>query len=272
MNETAFAWYDYFLLIVMVAVSVGIGVYFGFFGKKQDTKKEYLLGGKNMQVFPIAVSLLASIISGITMLAYPADVYKYGSNLIWLCVTMPIICVIQAYVFLPIYFKLQITSMYEYLELRFDRKCRMLASFMYTVVMFFFNSIVIYIPSIAFAQATNVDIHYIAVFICVICIFYTGIGGLKAVVWTDAVQFIGMILSSVGVVVVGVNAVGGLEAVYNSSLNTQRLDIFEFDVTMRYNFWTIAFAGTTQWGSYMFFSQGSIQKCMALPNLNQARR
>lgn len=54
-----FGWFDYFLFFAMLGLSALIGVYFGFFGKKQDNTIEYLLGGKTMSIFPIAMSLIA---------------------------------------------------------------------------------------------------------------------------------------------------------------------------------------------------------------------
>ncbi|KAF5286288.1 hypothetical protein FQR65_LT12728 [Abscondita terminalis] len=210
-------------------------------------------------------------ISGITVMSYPADVYKYGSNLIWLCLTVPLGCLFQMYIFLPIFFKLQLTSMYEYLEIRFNRKCRILVSFAISLYMVFFNATVIYIPSLAFSQATNINIYYIAIISCFICILYTTIGGLKAVIWTDAFQFFGMVASTVAVVVVGFNVVGGVGEVWNSSLISKRLDIFEFDYKVRYNFWTIIISVTTSWTSYITVNQTFVQKCLALPSLTKAQ-
>jgi solute carrier family 5 (sodium-coupled monocarboxylate transporter), member 8/12 len=63
----------------MLVLSALIGVYFGFFAKKkQNTTVEYLLGGKSMNFFPIAASLIASHLSGATFLAVPAEVYAFG--------------------------------------------------------------------------------------------------------------------------------------------------------------------------------------------------
>lgn len=58
-NKVTFSWYDYSLFGFMLALSALIGIYFGCFEKKQSTAKEYLLGGRQMKVFPIAVSLIA---------------------------------------------------------------------------------------------------------------------------------------------------------------------------------------------------------------------
>lgn len=59
MTTVTFSWYDYILFTMMLALSAGIGIYFGCFGTKQSTADEYLLGNKRMKVFPVAVSLVA---------------------------------------------------------------------------------------------------------------------------------------------------------------------------------------------------------------------
>jgi solute carrier family 5 (sodium-coupled monocarboxylate transporter), member 8/12 len=72
---------NYVVFGCMLALSALIGIYFGWFSnKKQDTTVEYLLGGKKMNFFPIASSLIASHISGATFLAVPAEVYAFGSE------------------------------------------------------------------------------------------------------------------------------------------------------------------------------------------------
>ncbi|RZC35326.1 SSF domain containing protein, partial [Asbolus verrucosus] len=200
-----FSWYDYILFTVMLSFSALIGIYFGCFGSKQSTTNEYLMGGKTMKVLPIAVSLVASHISGITLLALPADVYRYGAAY-WLgAFSMVLLCVITIYVYLPVFFNLQITSTYEYLERRFDNRTRLFASFLYALSVFLYLPIVVYIPALAFSAgslgyllldsfnvlfvASGINVHSITPVVCGICIFYTTIGGLKAVVWTDTLQF-----------------------------------------------------------------------------------
>lgn len=59
-SKTFFSWYDYAIFGTMLSISLGIGVYFGFFGNKQTTAKDYLMGGKNMKVIPIVISLIAT--------------------------------------------------------------------------------------------------------------------------------------------------------------------------------------------------------------------
>jgi solute carrier family 5 (sodium-coupled monocarboxylate transporter), member 8/12 len=80
-TELHFSAINYAVFGSMLGLSALIGIYFGFFAKKkQDNTTEYLLGGKQMNFFPIAASLIASHISGATFLAVPAEVYANGSD------------------------------------------------------------------------------------------------------------------------------------------------------------------------------------------------
>jgi Na+/proline symporter len=82
-NEGAFTTLDYVIFALMLAISAGIGIFYGFFNKKQQTSKETLLANREMGVLPASLSLLASFMSGITILGNPSEVYLYGTMFWW---------------------------------------------------------------------------------------------------------------------------------------------------------------------------------------------
>lgn len=85
-SDLHFSTVNYAVFGSMLGLSALIGIYFGFISKKkQNTTVEYLLGGKTMNFFPIAASLIASHISGATFLAVPAEVYAFGSEYVLSC-------------------------------------------------------------------------------------------------------------------------------------------------------------------------------------------
>ncbi|KAK7084762.1 hypothetical protein SK128_014013, partial [Halocaridina rubra] len=123
-----FSWVDYLVFALMLAVSAGIGIFFGFFDKKRQDTQEFLMAGKSMTTFPVAMSLIASFMSAITLLGTPSEVYQFGF-LYWL-VGFSYIAVMPAaaYLYFPVFWELQVTSAYEYLEKRFHRSVRWLGS------------------------------------------------------------------------------------------------------------------------------------------------
>lgn len=110
-----FSWADYLLFIFMLVLCILIGVYFGFM-HKSNTEAEYLMGGRNMLVFPVALSLIASFISGITLVSLPSEVYSYGMQYLYVALGVTVMGFIMSYIYLPVFHNLNITSTYEVRE------------------------------------------------------------------------------------------------------------------------------------------------------------
>ncbi|KAF7417403.1 hypothetical protein HZH68_000056 [Vespula germanica] len=268
-----FGWTDYTLFAMILTVSVLIGIYFGFFSK-QDTTMDYLLGGKRMGFFPIAMSLIASHISGITLLGVPSEVYQYGSQYAACVITSILSCFVSAYVFLPVFFKLQLTSTFEYLEVRFSRRVRILCSLLFLISLLMYIPIVIYVPALAFSQVTDFSLHTITPVLCAVCILYTSIGGLKAVVWTDTIQFTVTVGGLFAVLFLGINSVGGVSEVWKRSEMGNRLIFFNMDVSpyARNTFWGMTIGMTMTWLVHLGIHQGCVQRYLSVPKERDAKR
>lgn len=273
-TELFFGWLDYSFFVLMLVLSTMIGIYFGFWGKKSDSPDEYLLGGKSMATLPVAVSLVASIISGITVMGDPAETYTYGTLYWFRAVFYPIAVVMNYYLYLPVFYELQLTSIYEYLQLRFNRSVRVMASVLCTVGLVLYIPIVMYVPALALSQVTGLNIHFITPVISVICIFYTMLGGIKAVVWTDFLQGVVMVAASVAVIVLGLIHVGGFGVVWQKSLEGGRIRAFEMDPTpfQRMNFWSVSIGGTTTALGFMAVNQSLVQRFLSLPTFKKAQK
>lgn len=107
-----FTWPDYFVFIAMFVLCILIGIYFGFM-KKSIGESDYLMGGRNMLVLPIALSLVASFISGITLLGLPTEIYSYGIQYIYIALGVIAMGFAMAIFYLPVFHNLSITSTYE---------------------------------------------------------------------------------------------------------------------------------------------------------------
>jgi len=116
-----------------------------------------------------------SHVSGISLLGIPSEVYQYGTQYA-ACIFTSFICnFLVIVIYLPVFYKLQLTSNYEYLEIRFARPVRILASFLFSLSHVFYVPLIIYVSALAFSQATGINLHYVAPVICMVCIFYTTI-------------------------------------------------------------------------------------------------
>ncbi|XP_001948596.2 sodium-coupled monocarboxylate transporter 1 [Acyrthosiphon pisum] len=258
----------------MLGLSVVIGLYYGCVSK-QNTVADYLLGGKHMSVFPITMSLVASHISGITLLGVPSEIYSNGTQYLIVGVVNNIVVIFTViYIYLPVFYDLQLTSVYEYLGLRFDSNIRGLSSLIFAVNLLLYIPVVIYIPALAFNQVTGLDVHLITVIICVICIFYTTIGGLKAVVWTDAIQSIFTAVSIMIVIILGAIQVGGFGSMIRANQEGGRIEFFKMDPNpfLRNTFWTVSIGTTFQWLASLGIHPGAVQRFVALPTYAKARK
>lgn len=108
-----FSTWDYILLTIMLLISAGIGLYYRLTGGKQKTTKEYFLADSSVSIYPVSFSLMASFMSAITLLGLSAEMYQFGTLFVVINIAYGIATPIAAYLYLPVFFKLQATSAYE---------------------------------------------------------------------------------------------------------------------------------------------------------------
>jgi len=112
-DQFTFQTTDYIVFAFMLSISAGIGVYFGFFDKSADTTEEYLMGGKRMKTLPIAISLVASQLSAISIMSIPAEMYVYGITWFTCVITIVLAVPILNYIIIPVFYNNNITNCYE---------------------------------------------------------------------------------------------------------------------------------------------------------------
>ncbi|CAH1367562.1 unnamed protein product [Tenebrio molitor] len=261
-----FFWYDYLILVLTLVFSTLIGIYFGCFGSKQSTTREYLFGGKKMKVLPVGLSLIVSHFSAITIIGVPADVYSFGAFYWFTCFSQLLSFILALYIYYPVFFKRQLSTAYEYLEKRFDNKTRLLGSFLYVLRENLVLPVIIYSPALALSTVTGIKVSVIALVISCICVFYTAIGGIKTIVWTDIFQFFVIMTSVIIVTWIGVKSTGGFTNVWNAASTGGRLDIFDFDLdpTKKDTFWLYLFGYTVQYLNLNYLAQSTVQKLLTL--------
>ncbi|XP_067122328.1 sodium-coupled monocarboxylate transporter 1-like [Centruroides vittatus] len=265
---------DYAVFAVMLAISAFIGIYYACSGSKQKTTDEFLMGGRSLSVFPVSMSILASFMSAITLLGTPAEIYQYGTQYWIINLAFIIVMPATAYCYLPVYYNLNITSAYEYLELRFNRLIRTLGSSVFTIHMIMYMPIVLYAPALALSEVTGLNLWVSVLSIGIVCTFYTSIGGMKAVVWTDLFQTLLMYAAMFVVVFKGIADLGGSDIVWRRNLDGKRIEFFNFelDPTVRHTFWSLFFGGYFTWMGNYAANQAIVQRYLTLPSLNAARR
>lgn len=265
--------WEYVVFAFTLLVSALIGVYHYFAGNRQSSNEEYLLGERNMNIWVISVSLMASFMSAITLLGVPAEVYNYGAIFIVINLSYAIGTPICAHFFLPVFYRLKITSAYEYLELRFNRLVRIIASSVFMIQMIFYMGIVLYAPAIALSAVTGFSKWAAILSVGIICAFYCSFGGIKAVLWTDLFQSILMFVSVSLVAIRGVMFIGSVESVWHTAVQDGRINLWQFspDPTIRHSFWSLVIGGIFIYTSIYGVNQTQVQRLLASRSLCQAQ-
>lgn len=181
---------DYVIIVGMFSVSAFIGVFFACFGGRQKTSEEYFLGNRRMGVIPVIISMTVTVMSAITYLGVPGEVYMLGPKFGLMFVSKFVVAFLTTTFFLPVFYRLRIVSVYEYYDRRFSVAVRysiLVAEFAHSML---YCGVVIYIPSLALSTITGVNLSLCVIAVGAVCTFYTTIGGFKAVIWADVFQVI----------------------------------------------------------------------------------
>ncbi|KAK9869592.1 hypothetical protein WA026_003342 [Henosepilachna vigintioctopunctata] len=268
-----FDWQDYVSFVIMLLLCVVVGLYFGCV-KSSENAQEYLMGGRTMNVFPVALSLLASYISGISLLGIPTEIYVYGIQYMYILIGVFIMAVIFQNIYLPVFHDLNLISTYQYHEMRFDKRVRLFGSILFTFGIITWLPLVIYVPALAFNQVTGVNVHYTTPAVCIICVFYTSLGGLKAVVWTDVIQTVIMIGAMLLVVIKGTWEAGGFSNVWQRNWDSGRIEgpNFDLDPSSRHTVWALVIGGFLYYLQSAAVNQNMIQRYLSLANVKKAKK
>jgi SSS family solute:Na+ symporter len=214
---------DYAMIIAYFVVIFLIGVYFS---RKQDTSAEFSLGNRQVKWWAAGISMFATGASAISFIAIPA--LAFSTNLVWL---FPLVAMIPgyfvtAYLIYPMLRRLEIASTYEYLERRFSRALRVIASLQAIIFQSFVRSaVVLLLPSLAISSVTGINVYTSVLIMGVVTTIYTAIGGFEAVIWTEVLQAVLMLLAPLAIIWVCIASLpGGMGEFWSTGLAYSKFD------------------------------------------------
>ncbi|XP_019904920.1 sodium/iodide cotransporter isoform X2 [Esox lucius] len=254
---------DYVVFAAMLLVSMGIGLFQALKKRTGDAKvDDFFIGGRSIPAVPVGLSLCASFMSAVQVLGVPAEASLYGFKFLYMCLGQSVNSCLTAYLFLPVFYRLGITSTNQYLKMRFGRGMQLLGSVQFLVSTLLYTGIVIYAPALILNQATGVNMWASLFSTGFICTIYTTLGGMKAVIWTDVFQILVMLTGFVLIFIRGTFLVGGPAMVLEIASNGSRLNFNDFDLDprRRYTFWSFSVGGTLVWLSMYGVNQAQVQR------------
>ncbi|KAG7487906.1 hypothetical protein MATL_G00028490 [Megalops atlanticus] len=258
----------------MLLISVAIGLFQALKKSgRQGKVDDFFTGGRKLPAVPVGLSLCASFMSAVQVLGVPAEAYLYGMKFLFMCWGQSLNTLLTAYLFLPVFYRLGITSTNQYLQMRFGRGMQLLGSLQFLVATLLYTGVVILAPALILNQATGLNMWASLFSTGIICTFYTTLGGVKAVIWTDVFQIIVMFSGFVAIFIQGTVLVGGPAKVLEIANNGSRINFNDFDLDprRRYTFWTFTVGGTMLWLSMYGMNQAQVQRYISCKTEKEAQ-
>ncbi|CAG5116329.1 unnamed protein product, partial [Candidula unifasciata] len=136
-----------------------------------------------------------------------------------------------------------------------------------------YMAFVLYAPSLALSAVTGINLWGCLVGVGVVVTFYTTLGGMKAVLWTDTFQFVMMVAGLLAVFIKGCNEVGGFMAAWKKADERGRIvfDEFSFDPATRHSVWSVVVGGAMMWTSLYGVNQAQVQRCLSTSSVRRAQ-
>ncbi|MGX5730370.1 sodium:solute symporter family transporter [Pseudoxanthomonas beigongshangi] len=227
-------WMDWLVIIVYLASMIGIGMYF-YLKEKRNSTSDFFVGGRSIPFWAAGVSLYATNTSSISFIAIPAKAFETN----WQYMTNNLIAVLGlmfvAVWIVPLLRRLDLMSVFSYLETRFHPAIRMLASALCIAMQVGARmSVILFLPALAIATITGISVVWSVILMGVFTIIYTAMGGMKAVIWTDFVQVfvkMGGAMFAIGFIIWHLQ--GGASEFFTTAMAEQKMHTldFSFDLT-----------------------------------------
>uniref|UniRef100_A0A3P9LPI5 Sodium-dependent multivitamin transporter n=1 Tax=Oryzias latipes TaxID=8090 RepID=A0A3P9LPI5_ORYLA len=256
---------DYVIFALLLVASTGIGLFYAFSGGRQRTTQEFLMADRSMSCLPVSLSLLATFQSAVAILGAPSEVYAFGTQYWFLGCSYFLGLLIPAHVFIPVFYRLRLSSAYEYLELRFNKTVRVCGTVTFIFQMVVYMGVVLYAPALALNAVTGFDLWGAVLAMGLVCTLYTALGGLKAVIWTDVFQTVVMFAGQLAVIVVGASQAGGMAEVWRKAMNGSRISGLDLnpDPLQRHTFWTLGVGGVFLMLALYGVNQAQVQRYLS---------
>jgi len=261
--------------LVIVGYLIGLSAIGLYYGKRQTSRDEYFLGGRQVHWLLAGGSIMATLLSTATYLFVPGEMVRYGITYFVGLLALPLVIPVVTRVIVPVLLDLRITSAYEYLERRFSKGVRTLAAVVFVIRTFMWMGIVIYTASLAITEVTGWNVYVTILLTGSVTTIYTAVGGFRTVIWTDNLQLLILLGGALVIpIVIGVSTGTGLPSWWSAFSDAGRTTTlaFSFDLTVRTTlvavvlgqfFWSIC----TNAGD-----QVVVQRYLSTPSLSSARK
>jgi Na+/proline symporter len=262
--------------VVLLVSLISIILYGLYRSRGSNTVDRYLLAGKSMPWYAMALSIMATQASAITFISTTGQSFVDGMRFVQFYFGLPIAMVIICATVVPLFHHARVYTAYEYLEQRFDGKTRALGSLIFLCQRGLSAGLTIYAPALVLGVILGWPERITTSLMGAVVITYTVLGGIKAVTWSDVQQmcviFLGLVVSLVTVVVLLPSSVSFGDAVILAGA-AGRLNAVttNFDWNDRFNLWSGLIGGCFLFLSYFGCDQSQVQRYLTGKSIQQSR-
>lgn len=262
--------------LVLFMTLIFILLYGMYKGRGQKDAKSYLLANQELPWYVVLLGIMATQASAITFLSAPGQAYTDGMRFVQYYFGLPLAMIVISVTFIPIFQRLKVYTAYEYLESRFDKKTRILTSFLFLMSRGLSTGISIYAPSIILSTILGWNIYITNILTGGLLLIYTYSGGAKAIAHTQKIQFL---------IILGSMAFAGYLLIqqmpegitFNDALfiagKSGKLNVIttDFDLNDRYNIWSGIIGGFFLALSYFGTDQSQVGRYISAKNVRTGR-
>ena len=245
----------------------------------QSNREDYYVAGREMGAWPIAISVMATQCSTNSILGAPAFVaFAAGGGLVWLQyeLALPFAMVVLMFIFMPTFNRLQLISVYSYLERRFDSKTRRLVAGLFLFVRAFATAVTVYSIAIVTDLISGIGFFWSVVLLGVFTVIYDAIGGIKGVVYSDVLQMCILVSVLALLLFMLVEGAGGFRAMLEALEPERRRTIdfshHGFGDGNTFAFWPMLIGGFFLYISYYGCDQSQVQRELCAKNIQETNK
>jgi SSS family solute:Na+ symporter len=267
-----------FLDWIVVVAYVGWVVVDGLRRSKGTDKVDgYFLANRSLPWWAVGLSVMATQMSAVTMVATTGQGYLSGLRFVQFYFGLPLAMIILSITVVPFFTRARVYTAYEYLEQRFDSRTRSLASLLFLVGRAFSLGVTLAAPAVVMSAILGWKLPITILVICVPMIFYTTLGGVQAVAWTDVKQMfivVGGMLAAVVVLLYGILQHVSFNQALHLAGATGRLQSVDFTVNPNetYTFWTGMIGSLFLFLAYFGCDQSQVQRYLAAKSIDEGRQ
>ncbi|MBZ5487380.1 sodium/solute symporter [Halomonas aquamarina] len=263
---------DMTVLIVYISLIAWIG---SRFGKDQHSPEDYFLGGRKIPGWAIGLSVMATQASAITFIGAPGWGFEGGLERLVTFLNVPLAMIVLILVFVPVFHRAGIYSIYELLERRFGPATRTLSALLFLIARGLATGVVLYAPALVLSVVTGWSVNLTIIIMAVLAISYTVLGGMSAVIWTDVIQMFVLWLGALMSIFLLVTSLpGGWSDVLTFGAQSGMFNAIDlsFDPSVTYSLWAGLLGGLFLHVAYFGTDQSQIQRVLSSPSVLDAQR